>query len=127
MAFAVGGGDLRYDEQDEQGADDMPSSRVIWYWTGWHPRTVTLALTISPPIGAGQGIEKFVSARRPPVQRFSRGMEPQRHSLIGPLPAALDMDSPFIIESFQARVGRRDGRNGDPDTAAGGRPRGRLR
>ena len=100
VRFRVLGGDLRYDEQDEQGADDMPTSRIILYFSGWHKRSVALTLMSSPPLGAGPGIEQYIDhlAR---LFAGSRGTEPQRHSLLGPLPAALGMDSPFIIESFR--------------------------
>ena len=49
VLFSTDGGGIRYDMQAKE--DEDPTSELVYHYSGWEPRTVTLDLTISPGIG----------------------------------------------------------------------------
>ena len=93
----MGGGNLRVDKQPERGADDA-TSRMVWEWDGWEPRTLSLTIMVSTDSpGGGEDIRADLSAL---LHRAARGMEPELHQLGGTmLRAAGASDSPWVIMS----------------------------
>ena len=96
-ALSQRGGELRYDEQDEQAGDE-PTSKVVWQWTGWKVRRFVLRATL---LSRHDERDLHYRALALITEAYHGGMEPQRHQLEGPLALALAVDSPVIIESLE--------------------------
>ena len=98
VEFEQDGGDLRFDEQDEQ-VEDEPVSVVNWHFTGWEPRRFRLQARIAEPVRGGRQRYDYVKL----IAGASRGKIPQLHTLLGPHPEALLLDSEVVIESISSK------------------------
>lgn len=102
-----GGGRARLDRQDEQAEED-PTSKVTWRFSGWEERDLLLTLEISPALRKPAGDpERFSHAGVIFAAQRSTGTDnegkpvPEQHELIGALPRAMGIDK-VLIEHIDA-------------------------
>lgn len=101
-----GGGDSRFDKQDRQPGDTA-TSEVTWNWSGFEERDAKLTLAISPAIGRPRGDPAryahasaiFLASRETTTNQDGETV-PMAHTLIGSLPAAMGLDTVFILGTY---------------------------
>lgn len=106
VALTTSGGKLRLDQQDEEDGDTAPTSKVTYIYSGWTPRRAQLVLKLTRPQRENQaGLPRDAVAR---LKVASRGMDPERHTVLGDDFEAIAWDSPAVIEHMTESKGTGD-------------------